>query len=282
MHKKTYEAKQALIVKARKLNKLYIDEGIPDRYLIDIGMLEKIGSADDLQKATRIVNINETDKPTKIGNIYLRQAEVRYYLRTQREANQRLKQREREKEKAKREAYSKWGYTDYKETTQKERPEYTKKVTDFKDYEKFVDYIRQLNINRNGGLYTDELKEAILKALRGEVYQQANGYKMIGGIDNPLAKFVEKELSGNEVNILFGGKLNFEFIYSHEEGAKKEMEMLAEIWQFPALRERFIQGGYQKEYDDYFEQAYNLDGLETETEDIAEAKEMRDIIGDLL
>lgn len=201
--------------------------------------------------------------------LYLRQSDVRRINKAKAEANKRLRKNFEEQRQRERDIKKKWGYTEsnLKPTTKRqvEVPQYTRGVDDFKTYKELLKFEQRLREAGTGpGAHGEELKERIIKAIRGEVFTQANGFKFRGGAHNPLAEFIEENMTGAEVDFFFGGLLNFGYIYATVDGLIKEFEIVDQIVtnpEYPKLKEKW-EADYAEEWHDYMEAELELTSAE--------------------
>lgn len=225
--------------------------------------LKGIRTKRGVQQIARRLEVAKADSfVTTKGGLTLRKSQIRKFEATQREANKRIRDQHKERLAKAAQIDKKWGREKQPvRTKQEEAPrEYTRSVDDFSEVRQLQDFENRMQEAGRRGAFGQDLKDRILKAIRGDVYQQANGFKFKGAKDNILAQFIEQHLSPDEVEHFFGGKLNFEYIYSFQEGLLKEFEIVDEILrdpEYPRLKELW-EGGYHEGWQDFMNEQLDM------------------------
>ena len=236
-------AKANLRAKIRRFNKKIEERQAPREYMADLSVAG-IRTKKDLKKIERQFERIRKDKLEQTeGGLWLRQSDIKRIQKEIKAANRQIKADRAETQKRRKAIAKRWGRDEAPAPITKEEatiPQYKRNVQSFKTYRDLRDFESRLLQTKQRGLYGEDLKEAILKAIRGDVYQQANGWRFRGGKDNVLARFIENELTGEDVEFFFGGKLAFGYVYATEEGLLKEMEIVDELvnsGEYPDLKE---------------------------------------------
>jgi len=222
--------------------------------------LRGIRTAKDIERLEKgFARVRADEFVTTSHGLTLRQSEIKAFEKMKRAANKRVQQAYKDKKRRDEEIARKWGREPPQITAKEdEKPrEYKRDVEDFQTYKQLVDFSARLEKAGTRGAKGQDLKDRILKALRGEVLQQANGYGFKGGKDNILADFIDKYLSPDEVEFFFGGHLNFEYCYSYQEGLLKEATIAVEIitdGTYPHLAEKWKDNGYSERWDEFMEE----------------------------
>lgn len=255
----TQRLKRSVSAQIGAYNRSINKQGLPSSNKANLSVKGLTKKKDILKVQSELKRLKKDPVITTKSGLKIKLSEYNRIKNERDDANKRIAKREEERRAKSSEIAKKWGKSD-KPTTKKETTsyQYTRGPDDFKTYKQLQEFEqRVLNAGRTNGLEGDALKEAILKALRGEVYQQANGFKFRGGAGNVLAEFIDENLSGEEVEFFFGGNLNFEYIYSQQEGLIKEFELVHDIIRskdYPRLKSL-----WEEKYEDRW-----LDAMEAE------------------
>ncbi len=268
--------KRNLQARVRRYNKDLEKQGIPSEFKLDLDF--KSARTKKQVKSLEIALVRAKNDPIVKNSqgLYLRASDVKRINKAIKAANKRLREQAKQREEKAKEIAKKWGKPEEsaKATTKEEKkvPQYTRKADDFKTYKQLLEFEKRLNEAGKGpGLEGDALKDAILKAIRGEKTIQANGFKFRNGVNNPLAEFIEKELTGEEVEYFFGGNLNFGYIYSAEHGLIKEFEIIEQIVtnpEYPNLKDKWEED-YAERWHDYMEEELELVNVDDYIEESA-------------
>lgn len=258
----TLKLRKSIQGKVRRYNIGLRNKGITDEFQLKIDW-NSVTTKKQLNKIAKELEKRKKDKLVKTrGGLVITQSELTRIEKAKTDANRRLRRLAEKRQRRREQIAEKWGKPKESATpttkASSKVPQYTRSPEDFKSYKELLKFEGRLNKAGTRGAEGQDLKDRILNAIRGETFVQANGFKFRGGSDNPLAKFIEEQLTPDEVEFFFGGKLNFEFIYSPTDGMIKEFQIVDEIVnnpEYPILAAKW-EDGYKEEWAEYM--AYNL------------------------
>lgn len=268
MNANTQKFKNNLRQQINRYNKKLTKAGIKSEYLY-LPELKNIRTKKELSK---IKSKFEKTKKNNIVNKYglkLSEKEIKSFINIKDKTNKRIASQHEQRLKKQAEIDKKWGRVKQpiKVKTDEQPIKYQKGADAFKTYKELLEFEKRLNElnDKVHGAVGEELKDRLLKAIRGETFKQANGYMFKGGKNNILADFIDKYMSTDEVEHFFGGKLNFQFVYSPQEGIFKEIEIVEQIInnnEYPKLKEKWLEEGGADQWKEFMQES--LDNIENE------------------
>ena len=253
------KAKSALRSRMYRYNKKLRAQGVDSRLEAHIS-LAGIRTKRDLERATKRFERLASDTPVKNAKgLWVTASEQKKFERTQKAANQRIRRAAKERQKEKLAIDAKFGKQPPPKSVQRQMlnpATFKRDINSFDNLQALLDYEERMSKAKGPqGLNPEELKEALLKAIRGEVFVMEASSRFRGGVNNPLATFIDKELTPQEVQHLFGDKLSFEFVYGPERGLVKEYEIIHQILsggEYPELKAKWDES-YEEGYEKYIQ-----------------------------
>lgn len=255
--KEVQRLKRNLQARIRRYNKGLILKGVDESELFSTSVKD-IRTKKDFAKKSKEFEKTKADELviTKQG-LHIRQSQIDKLNKTREKANTTIRDavtnRKTKREQIKKALYGE-AFQPSSKTDDVART-YDKHADDFKTLKEFTAYIdRMQEVTEQGvkGAWGQDLKDRLLKAIRGEVYRPPNGYA-IDADGSGLAEFIEKHVTPDMVEVLFEGNLNFTFVYGYEHHNVKELVLAHDLIMETSLRDLYVNEGYAERFEDYLD-----------------------------